>query len=157
MSHLKTILSHDWILPLLRLRIFFYVFQFSQLAISWIRKISASSWVWKDEKGNWINKEEKRHKIKWHYLKLVFLPCLEKSTTCHSSGGIAQLSVFSWKEIILRPKRSIFCFLWTLFSISLVSRRRRLIFSNPNKRYREMWLKIVENRDVFLTISISRL
>lgn len=94
---------------------------------SWLR----CGWGRRREKGNWISEEaQKRHKIKWHYLKLVFihLGWYFKSCFCRISRD--------------GSSRNCYVLHWLLDTIRISRRRRRMIPPNPSKRYREMWLKI---------------
>lgn len=123
MSHSKAILSLDWIST----KLVFYDIQFSP-----------QNSAMKTASGNWISEEEKCHKIKWHYLKLVFI----------LSNGV--FSNNRWGEM-LASGRNLACIKFTFHLVlhsqyisirASISSRRRMIPPNPSKWYREMWLKI---------------
>lgn len=88
-------------------------------------------------KGNWIRK---RHKIKWHYLKLVFMLSAGRIEVLYDNEGIDVCERILLCALFQSDKTSLSCLNLFLFQFS--SSRRRMIFSNPSKWYREMWLKI---------------
>lgn len=105
-------------------------------------------------RGNWMNKEEKGHKIKWHYLKLVFMRRREESSTLWQWRGRlpSSRSLSSSHSFPAQSDKipSIY------FAFTPRAPRRRMILPNPSKWYREMWLKIGgEPRCIFVDFCLK--
>lgn len=133
MPHPKTISSHGWI---------------SFMLFNFLNSLSVDSarfcWCFALD-GNWMNKEEKHHKIKWHYLKLVFMLSLEgnESLITIAREGSLQRIIRRWmtqSHPNSKPFPSFPQFI-SIFGFSHFATTNDSL-KNPSKRYREMWLEI---------------